>query len=52
MDDRCDMGLDDIEPSSWKKLLAAAEEFCIAHSAAFDDLAATLLEGAPPLLDR
>eukprot|EP00983_Pelagomonas_calceolata_P125393 1161207-Pelagomonas_calceolata.AAC.5 len=52
MDERCDMALDDIEPASWKKLLAAAEEFCVAHSAALDDLAAALLEGAPPLVDR
>ncbi len=52
MDERCDMALDDIEPASWKKLMAAADEFCVAHSAALDDLAAALLEGAPPVVDR
>ena len=52
VDERCAMALDDIEPASWAKLQAATDEYCVAHSAAFDDLAAALLEGAPPLVDR
>lgn len=52
MDERCAMALDDIDPASWAKLQAAADEFCVAHAAALDDLAAALLEGAAPVVDR
>ena len=52
VDDRCAMDLDDIDPLSWAKLQTAAQEFCDANSSVLDDLAAALLEGAPPVIDR
>lgn len=51
-DERYSMALDDIEPASWAKLQAATDEYCVAHSAALDEVAAALLDGAPPLVDR
>lgn len=46
-DPRCAMPLDDINPDSWRRLLAATSEYCAAAGVAarFDELAARL--GAP-----
>lgn len=46
VDDRCAMELDDVDPSSWARLQAAVQEFCIANSARFEELGALL---CPPI---
>ena len=36
------MELDDVDPANWAKLQAAAEEYCTAHAARFEELAELL----------